>query len=249
MKEALRRLAAYFIDLVIIYFASALISSVIVANTNYEEFLNTYEDFTSFNQTYLNFFEEFKKGFEDNNLEKKEYNKLIENYSDIALGLEEAYSDSKLTKKEYSKIYDDVLGEYNDLYVEKNYKLSKMNTVNSVTAIILTIIYFVIIQYFTKGQTIGKKLFKYRIMTNDRERVTINNLLLRSLIITDVIWASIRLYCLYTMDAYGYDTASFYLNNIMYLILFISLLFVIYRKDRRALQDLFAGTKVVEEKE
>lgn len=249
MKDALRRLAAYFIDLVIIYFVSALISSVIVANTNYEEFLNTYEDFTSFNQTYLDFFEEFKESFDDNNLEKKEYNKLIENYSDIALGLEDAYSDNKLTKKEYSKIYDDVLDEYNNLYVEKNYKLSKMNTVNSVVAIILTIIYFVIIQYFTKGQTIGKKLFKYRIMTNDKERVTINNLLLRSLIITDVIWASIRLYCLYTMDAYGYDTASFYLTNIMYLILFISLLFVIYRKDRRALQDLFAGTKVIEEKE
>ena len=180
-------------------------------------------------------------------LRKEEYNKLIENYSEIVTGLESAYSDNKLTKKEYSIIYDDVVEVYSESYVENNYKLAQMNTVNSVTSIILTIIYFVVIQYFTKGQTVGKKLFKYRIKTNDLERVTINNLLLRSLIITDIIWASIRLYCLYTMDAYGYDTATFYLNNIMYLVLFISLLFVIYRKDKRALQDLFAGTRVIEE--
>lgn len=249
MKDALRRLAAYFIDLVVIYFVSALISSVIIANTNYDKFLSTYEDFTNFTNTYVNFFEDFKKSYDDNNLSEKEYNKLIEDYKDIAPTLEEAYSDSKLTKKEYNKIYDQALEDYDSLYIEKNYDLAKMNTVNSVTAIILTIIYFVIIQYFTKGKTIGKKLLKYRVVSNDSNPVSINSLLLRSLIITDVIWASIRLYCLYTLDAYGYNNAAFYLNSIMYMILFVSLLLVIYRKDKRALQDLFAGTKVIEEKE
>ena len=99
MKDALRRLAAYFIDLVVIYFVSALISSVIIANTNYEKFLNTYEDFTNFNNTYIEFFEDLKNSYNDNNLSEKEYNDLIKDYKDIAPTLEEAYSDSKLTKK------------------------------------------------------------------------------------------------------------------------------------------------------
>lgn len=246
MKEALKRLSAYFIDLILIYIVSALLASMIVIGTNKEEFLNTYDDYTEFEEKYINFFNDYDEYFSDNKLDSEEYNSLMEKYGDIAIGLEEAYSDQKMTKKEYNEIYNNVYDIYNDLYIEKYYSLAKANVANSIIAIVLTIIYFVVIQYYTHGQTLGKKLLKLRVVTNDYQKVTINNLLLRSLVINDVIWATIRVYCLYSMDAYGYFNASLILTNIMYLVLFISLLCIIYRKDKRALQDLFAGTKVIE---
>lgn len=249
MREALRRLSAYFIDLIIIYFLSALISSIIIACTNYDKFLNTYNKYTNNNNTYINFFTDFENSFSDNNLSKEEYDQLVKEYSDIAIDLAEAYADNALTKKEYKNIYDSVYSVYDRLYIENSYELAKVNTVNTVVLSVLTIIYFVFVQYFNKGQTIGKKLFRYRIVTKDNERVTINHLFLRSLIITNVVWSSISLYCLYTMDAYGYYNASLYLSQIMYIIFIISFLFIIYRKDKRSLHDLFAGTKVVEIKD
>ena len=238
MKNALKRLGAYFIDLVIVYFISALISSFIIAGTNYDKYLNTYNDYVNFIEIYDNFFGDLKKYYNDNELTEEEY-------QEIAIGLDEAYSDKKLSKKEYNSIVNNALDEYENMAIHKQYKMSKMNIVNTVVTIIMMIVYFVIIQYFRRGQTFGKKILKIKVYSKDGNRPTINNLLLRSLIITDIIWSSIRIYCLYNMDAYGYNNASFILSNIMYLVLFISLLFVVYRRDHRSLQDLFAGTKVV----
>lgn len=249
MKDALRRLSAYLIDILLVYFISALISSVIVTNTNSDEFLNTYNEFVDFNEIYANFFKDFGVTFSDNKLTKEEYTKLIEDYNEIAIGLDEYYQDEELSQKEYNEIYDDTMLIYDELYVEYNYKLSKVNIVNSVLSIVLMIIYFIVIQYFTNGQTLGKKILKLRVCSNNREHITINNLILRSLIITDIVWSAIRIYCLYTMNAYGYYNASMILNSVMYFILFISLIFVIWRKDGKSLQDLLAGTKVIKIKE
>ena len=245
MKNALKRLGAYFIDLVIVYFISALISSFIIAGTNYDKYLNTYNDYVNFIEIYDNFFVDLKNYYNDNELTEEEYNKIKDKYQEIAIGLDEAYSDKKLSKKEYNSIVNNALDEYENMAIHKQYKMSKMNIVNTVVTIIMMIVYFVIIQYFRRGQTFGKKILKIKVYSKDGNRPTINNLLLRSLIITDIIWSSIRIYCLYNMDAYGYSNASFILSNIMYLVLFISLLFVVYRRDHKSLQDLFAGTKVV----
>lgn len=245
MKNALKRLGAYFIDLVIVYSISALISSFIIAGTNYDKYLNTYNNYVNFIEIYDNFFSDLKNYYNDNELTEEEYNKIKDKYQEIAIGLDEAYSDKKLSKKEYNSIVNNALDEYENMAIHKQYKMSKMNIVNTVVTIIMMIVYFVIIQYFRRGQTFGKKILKIKVYSKDGNRPTINNLLLRSLIITDIIWSSIRIYCLYNMDAYGYNNASFILSNIMYLVLFISLLFVVYRRDHRSLQDLFAGTKVV----
>lgn len=245
MKDALKRLGAYFIDLVIVYFISALISSFIIAGTNYNEYLNTYDDYVKFIDSYESFFKEFKDVYSDNKLTDDEYNNIINEYETIAVGLSDAYSDKKLSKKEYNSIVDNTVEAYEDSLIHKQYKMSKVNIVNTVVSIIMMIVYFVFIQYFRKGQTFGKSLLKIKVYSKDGYRPSINNLMLRSLIITDIIWSSIRVYCLYNMDAYGYNNASFILSNIMYLVLFVSLLFVVYRRDHKSLQDLFAGTKVV----
>lgn len=245
MKNALKRLGAYFIDLVIVYIISALISSFIIVGNNYEEYLNSYNDYINFIDSYEGFFIDFKDYYSDNQLTEEEYNKIVSGYDEIGIGLKEAYSDKELSKKEYNSIVDDTNEKYMDLAINKQYEISKTNIVNTVVTIVIMIVYFVIIQYFRKGQTIGKSILKIKVYSKDGDRPSINNLMLRSLIITDIIWSSIRIYCLYNMDAYGYNNASFILSNIMYLILFISLLFVVYRKDNKSLQDLFAGTKVV----
>ena len=243
MKEAFRRLAAYFIDLSIVFLVSAFISSCIITATNPEKYISTYNDYSEYQELSDKFFKDFSEYYNDNKLDETEYNSIIEDYGDFPVGLEELYKDGELTKKEYENINLDTVEKYTlDFY----YILGKVNTVNSIVNIVLMIVYFVIIQYFTKGQTIGKKILKLRVYTVEGARPSINHLMLRSLVITDIIWSSIRLICLYSMDEYGYWRASSLLNTIMYIVLFVSLLFVIYRKDRRSLQDLFAGTKVVE---
>ena len=104
MKNALKRLGAYFIDLVIVYLVSEFISSFIIAGTNYDKYLNTYNDYVDFINIYEGFFKDFKNYYSDNNLTEDEYNKLNSSYKEVAVGLEEAYSDKKINKNSIGSV-------------------------------------------------------------------------------------------------------------------------------------------------
>ena len=77
-----------------------------------------------------------------------EYNKYYEEYTE-------------LVNDEDADIKSD---EYKDRIIELNYKLGEYKQVNSSLSVVGIIIYFVIVQYFLKGQTIGKKILNIRIV-------------------------------------------------------------------------------------
>ena len=256
MSNAFKRLGAYFLDMIIIYFIAAFISSIVlVISGNDNQFLTKFDQYNTFEIETNEFKNLLNDSYSDNKITEDEYNKLVKEYTDLTsdykvsdIGLEEYYKDFKITKKEFNQISANVENNYNDISPKLFYAISKMNVFNTICSIVLSLLYFVVFAYLMKGQTIGKKIFKFRVVSNDDSRASINQLLLRTLVITDVIWGLLRIYCLMTMNEYGYQNVVFFLNSMIYYILFISLLFMLYRKDRRALQDLFANTKVIEEK-
>ena len=256
MGTAFKRLGAYFLDLIIIYMVASLISSVVLVTANQDQaFLNKFNEYNTFDLESANFKTLYKDAFSDNKLTIAEYDELIESYDKLTknyevkdIELEEAYKDNKLTKKEYNHTLDIINENYDNISPKLYYEISKLNVFNAICSVIITLLYFVFVPYFMNGQTFGKKILRFRVLSNNSNKATINQLLLRSLVITDVIWGIIRIYCLYNMDAYGYYNAVFVLNSMIYYVLFISLLCMMYRQDKRALQDLFANTKVIEEK-
>ena len=135
------------------------------------------------------------------------------------------------------------INEYQDLM----YKYQKDNYLSTVVSVGLNFIYFVVFAYFNKGQTIAKKLTNIKVVDNKtEERPKFWQMLVRNMFIYSLLSNVIILILLFTSK-----------NNFIYcymlvggfdlMFVMITVMFVLYRKDKRGLHDMMACTKVVKE--
>lgn len=112
--------------------------------------------------------------------------------------------------------------------------------------VIVMIGYFVVFQYFNKGQTLGKKLLKIKVVSRDDEELSLGNFLLRIMILYGMIFTIINMILVQvTSDNIFYNLYTIVgLVNIV--VTYSTYFMIIFRKDERGLHDMIAGSKVVE---
>ncbi len=148
------------------------------------------------------------------------------------------------TLEQYQKKKIDI-NTYINRTVDISYDMARESGLSTIIGIALSILYFVVYQFRCNGQTIGKKLLKIRVVKKDDSNLTMNNMLFRSLII-DSILVDIIILCLSIFankDIYFYGVGI--VQFIQYLIIFVSCLIILSRKDRQGLHDMVANTEVV----
>lgn len=128
-----------------------------------------------------------------------------------------------------------------------NYDLSKQTALVTIVNIGFYILYFIVYQYKNNGQTLGKKLMKIRVVSNNDQELSINNFAIRSLMVDNIFidMMILSITILGTKDMYG--TGTMILGGIEYILLFIIGITVLSRKDKRGLHDLITNTKVIKE--
>lgn len=129
-------------------------------------------------------------------------------------------------------------------YSVLSYKIARNNGGLSLTMIVVNVLYFIVFQLYNKGQTIGKSLFKIRVVSNDGE-LEMNQMLFRGLIansiLMELISFAIMLFC--KNDVYFYSVGVIEIMN--YLIMFVSMIMILNHKDGRALHDKVVNTSVI----
>lgn len=147
----------------------------------------------------------------------------------------EKYHEGEITADEY-------LERYSSIY----YGLSRSTGVMTFITIIIYIIYFVVFQLYNKGQTLGKKLMKIKVISLEGE-LSMNQMIFRAFIV-NMILLNIINFALITFtpkDIYIGVTAT--LSIIQYIIMFISIILAT-TKEGRTIHDRIARTKVVSAK-
>ena len=154
--------------------------------------------------------------------------------SNKLMDLMEQTMNGEISKEEYTK-------EYNKL----NYEISKSTVDITIIMSAVSLVYYVIFAYCRDGRTLGKQLMKIKIVSNNRKKLHINNYLIRTLLINQVLLdiVSSALIILLSRNAYNVWYTNF--STIYSVFLMISLIFASYRNDGRGLHDIIAGTKVV----
>lgn len=188
---------------------------------------------------------------------------LIGNVSFLNPGL--YTSDDAYTK--YMEVYDELLtnvnttdeakiNEINDKMkvVVKDYE--KSNKFIYLYYLIFTFIYFVIFQWWNKGQTLGKKLFKLKVVDDNEENPNIFKYMLRTLFNGSSLIMGINFILLVRLIFLfigGIGTNTFY--NIylgtQYAAYIFELVFIVVylvNKKNKGLDDIIAGTKVISTK-
>jgi len=244
----MKRILAYLIDMMIVTILASCLSTFPIINKNYKDYENKVQNYNEKLEPYVDFIEDFKEEYDDKKIDKGEYEELQEDYIEI-IDLKEYYEDEQITKKEYDKIYDLVLSEYNKIYQDSNYELMKINYIPSIITILCTILYFVVFGYFCNGQTLGKRMLQLQVVTKDNKKVNILKLFLRTIVLTGVITNTLNLILLFSLNKGTFITANEYITMITGLIEMTILFMILFRKDKRGLHDMIAGTKVIDLKE
>lgn len=158
------------------------------------------------------------------------YTKLTKQFSNLT----EEYANQKITKEEYLTKGSEI-----------NYSLSKETVAESIVTLVITISYFVVFTYFMNGETIGKKIMKIKITSNNQKKLTMNNYLVRSLIINSILLQFISILTILFLDKTTYLSVYNIISNVFSIIFVVSFMMILFRKDGRGLHDILANTKVI----
>ena len=136
--------------------------------------------------------------------------------------------------------------EYFNQYGILAHSLDKEMFLPSLLNFVLLIGAFVIIPYYNKGQTIGKKLLKIKLV-KEEGNLSINDLIIRNVIINGFGYTLVGLTIMFLVNDNVYFITISILTFIQFLLVFISAFMVLYRHDKKGLQDIICKTSVIEE--
>ena len=145
------------------------------------------------------------------------------------------YIESKIDINEY-------LGETYSL----SYQIAKHTGIYSIINIVIEILYFVVLQFYTGGLTLGRKLTKIRLKSYNGE-LSINQLIVRCLLINLVFSQLLSFVFLLFNIEIVFVIGSLICEFLQYTFIILAAIFIITRNDRRSLHDLICNTYVVKE--
>lgn len=248
LSPVLKRVGAYMIDILLTLTLATLITSLPFLNTRYQKYQKVYNEYQEVYNDYTNTLILLDDSFKDKSITEEEYTKLSISKMYSAL-FESLYEDKVIDEDEYNKAKKEIDKIYTDTATDYNYRLQKLGIYNSIITISTTFIYFGIVEYFLKGQTIGKKLLHLKIVSANDKKLTILNYILRCLIINNVLLNSTNLIFLAFTSQTIFTKCDSIISLLVSIIEAITIYLVIVRKDHRGLHDLICNTKVITTKE
>lgn len=158
------------------------------------------------------------------------YNKLNKEFETLTID----YRNQEVTMEEYLEKGTDI-----------NYQLNKEGVPQTIVSTVLSIIYFVVLAYFMNGETLGKKLMKIKITSNNDKKLTMNNYLIRALVIDSVLMNIITIITILLFSKDVYLTSYNIISYVFSFVYIVSLAMILFSKNGRGLQDILANTKVI----
>lgn len=136
--------------------------------------------------------------------------------------------------------------DYFDESMPLLYQVAKKSGVLTLSTLFLEILYFIVYQYRNNGQTIGKKMMKIKVVSTDGQ-VTMNQMLLRALIIDSILVDMVifGFVIFASQSIYFYGTLVF--ESIQYIVIFVSVIMMIFGKNGKGLHDLISHTEVIKQ--
>ena len=248
MKLLLKRIGAYLIDIILISLIATFLSSNKYINKDYKEYTKVYEEYNENYNEYNRFITKLNNSFENNKISKKEYKDLLKYDRKYTKELKSSYKDNKITKTEYNSILENLNENYSKLETNYSYKLLKKSIIPTIINMLCILLYFVVIQYYFNGQTLGKKIMNLRVVKNSNKKLTIFNFLLRSLIVNEVFINICSIICLLVLSKNSYIAYSQIIYIITYIFEMAIIFTITFDKNNRGLHDYICNTKVIEDK-
>lgn len=158
-------------------------------------------------------------------------NKLEDEY----LKNTQAFFDKKIT-----------IEDYQEIQVSYVYNSAKESGLTKIVTVLLGILYFGLLQFYLKGQTLGKKILHIKVKSDNGE-LSINQLLFRALIVDSLILDIILFVTMMFMNKSIYYYSAMTFELIQYIVYFVCMIMIIKNNDNKGIHDVLFHTSVIEE--
>ena len=157
----------------------------------------------------------------------------IDKLNDEMMEVVEKYQEAKISIKTYATEMESI-----------TYQLAKSNGTVTLITLVCEILYFIVFQLYNNGQTIGKKILKIKVVSDNRN-LTMNQMICRCLIansiLLEILSFAFMLFAGKTVYFYGVAT----MEMLQYIVLIVSAFMIMGSLDGRAVHDKLAHTKVI----
>ncbi len=144
------------------------------------------------------------------------------------------------------KSTEDEKNDYKNEIIELNYEVYKYRTYSSMFSATALILYFGVLPLVMNGQTLGKKIMKLRVVSNNEKKLNFWKYLIRIVILNNIWLSLINIGAVYVVSGVKFYYVTYVISMLSSLIYMLNLIMVMFRKDNRGLHDMVAGTKVIE---
>ena len=166
---------------------------------------------------------------------KLDDNKLLVNLSNELENLNQAFLDGNISFSNY-------INEYSKI----NYLIDKNEVLVNIVNVVLLMVLYVFIPFFNKGQTIGKKIVKIRIVKTNNKELDLNTLIVRALLINFIGHMLVSLGMVFILKDTGYYMISLILTIFEVLLVIISTFMILYKSEKRGVHDYITSTQVID---
>ncbi len=164
-------------------------------------------------------------------VDTKKISKLEEKSIEVVQKFQNREVDTKIYLEEYANIY---------------YKLARNSGIVSLITILFNVLYFIVYQIYAKGQTLGKKMLKIKVVSNDGE-LFMNQMIFRAFIANFILFDIINFGIMLFSPKSIYLYLTVFVEIIQWIIVIVSIIMVMNREDGCAVHDRLAHTMVVRE--
>ena len=148
--------------------------------------------------------------------------------------IQEKFSHQEISSTEYIKQYEIVY-----------YNLNTERKVSSACYLILLLLYFVILPYFFNGQTLGLFISHLRIERFTDGKLRLYQFFIRNVIIVGLGYTFLNTILIYFLNEKSYYKAVFAVSIIQIILLVLSFIMVIRKREKRGLHEILSDTEVV----
>ena len=245
MKRIIFRILAFAVDMILINLLISVIGLLPVFNNHRETANDIYKEASSIQESYKLLDEVLDKYLEDNIISVEEVNEIKEDYPDYK-DVISASSEKELSEDDAKELKNKCIEIASNKINDLSYRLTKNDGVTTFLGVGIYVLYFGVLQYLLKGQTLGKKLFKLKVFNNNDPTISVPlwSYLTRSLLMSMGIVSIITLVLITVLNKDTYLNILNPINTVTYIYEMAFLLVFMLRSDSRSVHDLLLGTRV-----
>lgn len=133
---------------------------------------------------------------------------------------------------------------YSREFAQSLIEIDRASVVYNSLSFIILVIYYVVIPVFT-SRTLGKRIMRIKIARKDSKKLNVLNTFTRSIVDIGLLYSLITVFLVQIVDYKTYFFTIIIFGIIQFLLVITSIFMILYRRDKRGLQDILSRSNVV----